>query len=203
MTGNRARKAAWIGATIAAALSLGALQAQAEQTPERKLAPIDWPKAEADAAARRPVPIESGQSPRGVLLQFSPAQLARAGDLEIPLLMPKSLLDMNRRNQLDVPLTLESDKTNYSSEAQLAPRSYLVSGTRVVFEIKGGVKAAPPATDDVYVEIADWGVEATFERYGAMYSISIYCAQPQTDPECTQEDRVRELAAEMVLATKN
>ncbi len=135
-------------------------------------------------------------------MQFGPAQLARAEGLEIPLLMPKSLLAANRRNQLDEPLTLDSDENYYSSEAKLAPRSYLVSGTRVVFEIKGGVKPEPTVSE-ISVELAEWGVEATFERYGAMYSISIYCARPQEDPECTDEARVRELADDMVLATKN
>lgn len=197
-----------LGAALAAAvltLSIAAgaapARAQSEQAPDRKLAPIDWPEAEADAARRPPEKIQAGRAPAGVLLQFSPAQLARAEGLEIPLLMPKSLLEANRLNQLDEPLTLDSDVNNYTSEAKLAPRSYLVSGTRVVFEIKGGVKP-DPTQSEVSVEVAEWGVEATFERYGALYSISVYCARPQEDPECAKEDKVRALASEMVLATE-
>lgn len=192
-----------LSAALAGALAfvaLGVSEAGAQQEPERKLAPIDWPKAEADAARRGVEPLEAGRERAGIFLHFSPAQLARAENLNIPLLMPKSLIQANRRNQLDEPLTLISDETNYSSEAKLAPRNYVVSGTQVVFEIPGGVKPVE-APSDVYVEFADWGIEATFERYGALYSIAIYCAAPQSDPECTQEDKVRALAGEMVLAT--
>lgn len=190
---------------VVAAAGLGGMGAplaiaQQQQAPERSLSEIDWPDAEADAIRDGTEPILPGRADAR-RLQFSARQLQDASDLTIPLLMPRSLLESNRRNQLDEPLSLESALNDYSAEAKLAPRSYLVQGTRVVFETASAVPADPvPA--DVYVEKTLYGVEATFERYGAVYSITIFCADPEGDPECAEEARVRGLVSDMTLATQ-
>lgn len=198
--GNEMRRVRALGAVLAsfgAAVILDGAPARAqssEQGTTRTLAPIDWPTVQRDAAAAG---VEGVRPGGGGLVSFEGSGRASADNLQIPVLLPRSLIDAGRLNQLDAPLELLARTNDYSAEARAAPRSYLIQGTRVIFEIDG--EAPPPQNDPgpVNIEQTAYGIEASFARYGVMYSITIHCALPSADPQCNNDARIRELAAEM------
>lgn len=189
------RQLVLISAAGAAALLAAGAVAQTTGVTTRTLSTIDWPRAEEDASAAG---LASARPSSGLGLQsFGGARAAGATNLQIPLLMPQSIVDASSDGLLEAPLELIARTNDYSAEARWNGRSYQIDGTRVVFEL-ADAPGEPEAPDsDVFVEVSDYGVNASFERYGANYSITIYCDEPLSDPECASEDRVRELAAEM------
>lgn len=157
---------------------------------------IDWEQVRRDAEAQG---LDTGDPREGLGFTSFEGVGGDASELRIPVLLPSSLIEAGRLNQLDEPLQLTASVNTYSAEAVDAPRSYLITGTRIVFD---GVAPAEgqQTSGELFVEISVYGVEASFERYGAVYSITIFCADPRTDPECTEEDTARRLASEMILA---
>lgn len=190
------RAALGLSAAIAAAAALAA-PASAQE-----LSTIDWEAVDRDARAQG---LESGRPSRSVGFTSFEGVGDSADNLTIPVLLPQPLIEAGRRNQLDQPLELLAGVNNYSAEAQNAPRSYLVQGTRVFFESvpavgDEGADDPAPATQEVVLTRTLYGVEASFERYGAVYSVTIFCADPARDPECAEDSTIRFLAAQMILA---
>ena len=46
----------------------------------------------------------------------------------------------------------------------------------------------------------EFGLELSFNRYGAAYSVSVECAEPDTDTRCIGQDYVRQVAASLLIA---
>lgn len=204
--GRRRGIAAIAGAAAAGALAAAALAPSLAQDggaeATRGVSTIDWEAARRDAQAQgldSPRPERAGRSG---LLSFGGGAESSARQLLIPLLLPASLTAASRAGETDAPMALTARVDDYSAEVKDTPRSYLIVGQRVFFETEGA--GAPPAEpqapvdeDAMFVEQLEYGVELSFERYNAVYSITILCSLPRVDPECAREDRVRELAREM------
>jgi hypothetical protein len=62
----------------------------------------------------------------------------------------------------------------------------------------GGLGAVIPP-DGVVVEASEAGIDADFTRFGAAYSISLQCEDPDGDPRCKDEAYVRRLIGRMTL----
>lgn len=195
-------KAGVAAALIALAGGLSAIfgdQAETQTTaptPRPGTLEVDWGEAERDGAS-------TGRSARPQETETVDAVTggdAAAVELEMPLLMPTSLIEAGRAGQLDQPLKLISEKLYYSAEAKAAPRSYLIQGTRYVFDVdevdEVGAEIDPTQAS---IENLEYGIEATFQKYGVVYSVSIFCADPNNDPQCSEEDTVRRLVSEMTL----
>lgn len=158
---------------------------------------VDWGRAEQDAEAAG---LESSRALESTMIDDVTAGRADADDLLLPLLFPSSLIEAERLGQLDEPLLVNADRFAYSAEARAAPRSYLVQGSRFIFVVDEIDYEAPaPTAEDIFVEQLIDGVEASFERYGVLYSVAIFCADPIGDPQCVSDETVRRLAAEMAL----
>lgn len=184
-------------AAIAAAVSFSATPSYAQElVPSGQLGEIDWEAVERDAAAAG---LESGRPQRSDGLTTFEDGGAAAANLTIPVLLPSSLVAAGRLNQLDQPLELIASRNAYSAEAANAPRSYVVQGTRVFFE-DDGAAIDEQAAADLSINRLEYGVEVSFERYGAVYTVTIFCADPVRDPECAGDTRIRQLASEMSLA---
>lgn len=170
-----------------------------EKTVTRTLNPIDWPRVQTQALEAG---VE-GVGPGGGLARFEGSSGRSADNLQIPVLLPSSLIAAHEEDRLDQPMELLARTNDYSAEAKLAPRSYLIQGTRFVFEApEGAAEPAPQVQaaeveDPISIEQNEYGIAASFERYGAIYTIEIFCALPSADVECNEETRVRELVAEM------
>lgn len=187
----------------AAFIALGAVcAAQAQQenaapTLRPAIAAVNWEEADQDAQA---LGITDARPASSRTIVAATGGRATAEGLWMPLLLPQSLIDAGRLGQLDEPLRLNAATFNYTAEAKAAPRSYLVQGTRYIFEIDDVTfEEEPTAIGDIFVERLEYGIEASFERYGVMYSITIFCADPAGDEECAEEAMVRRLASEMAL----
>lgn len=180
----------------AAALAMVGTPGLADEPPPGDLSPIDWNSVEQDAEREG---VYTARPQEGATLSTFEGGGAAFSGLSIPVLLPASLIEAGQLNQLDEPLALVARRHDYSAEAKIAPRSYQITGTRFVFDAPEGGEPSDAASE-VFVEGAVYGIEASFERYGAFYTITIYCADPGRDPVCTEETRVRELAAEMAIA---
>lgn len=196
-----------LAAAAAFAWSLDIAEAQGDaQTPQeeqgvtRTLSPIDWPRVQSEAAEAGAPNVAPGG---GGLASFEGSGRNSADNLQLPVLLPSSLIAANEAGELDEPLELLARTNDFSAEAKRGPRSYLIQGTRYVFQApEGAAEPAPEvqaeeASDPVTVEKSEYGISATFQRYGAVYTIEIFCALPPADAECNDEAKVRELAAEM------
>ncbi|MCI4663701.1 MAG: hypothetical protein MRY74_03165 [Neomegalonema sp.] len=197
-------KAGLVGAVAALGLLAWAVmgdRAETQETtpqpiPKPKIGAVDWEAAKRDGAkiGRKADPKESefaGAVTRGDAKSFK---------LEMPLLLPTSLVAAGKEGQLDQPLNITAEKYQYSAGAKAAPRSYLIQGTRFIFEVASIPDDEKPLEPgDIAVEKLEYGIEASFPRYGVMYSIAIFCDDPVGDAHCAKEDEVRRLAAEMEL----
>jgi len=54
--------------------------------------------------------------------------------------------------------------------------------------------------DALRVSATEFGQVASFNRYGAAYSVTLECDDPQTDPRCADDVLVRRLARSLVIA---
>lgn len=178
-----------------------AVAQDAAPTVERGLSDVDWDKVREDVmrlGAFGAVPA-SGRGAIG----FS--DLERTGDsTNVPVLLPKSLVRRSRLNTMAEPVRLSLKENRYSATCRTDSRSYLVQGTRIVFS--NDATAAIPTTlnDDLpsalanaLVDETDYGVELSFELYGVVYSVGVFCDDPTTDAACQSDGLARSLAAEM------
>lgn len=186
-----------LGLSLGAAAGLPALgQTQATEETEtvtRSLSRIDWRAVQRDAAAEG---VEN-VGPGGGLVSFEGSGRSSADNLQIPVLLPSSLLEARDAGALDEPMELLARTNDYSAEAKQSPRRYYITGTRVFFEAPPEGDVLRPVSDEIFVEASDYGVTASFERYGVAYTVEIECALPTADPECIGEQKVRQLASEM------
>lgn len=88
-----------------------------------------------------------------------------------------------------------------------------ISGDGLVIEIFGTRLAhavAPDALsarqlratgpDELRVSATEFGQVADFNRYGAAYTVTLECDNPQSDPRCADDQLVRRLARSLVIA---
>ncbi|MEL6980637.1 MAG: hypothetical protein AAGM38_18495, partial [Pseudomonadota bacterium] len=185
-----------LAALILAAPVGASAQTQATEETEtvtRSLSRIDWRAVQRDAA-------EAGVdnvAPGGGLASFEGTGRSTADNLQIPVLLPSSLLAARDAGALDEPFELLARTNDYSAEAKQSPRRYYITGTRVFFESPPGGDALASTSEELLVETSLYGISASFERYGVAYTVEIECDLPTADPECIGEQKVRRLVAEM------
>lgn len=64
---------------------------------------------------------------------------------------------------------------------------------------RGGFRSLFPA-DGVIIGNTEVGIDADFQRYGAVYGISVDCDDFESDPRCTSEDFIRGLMSRLAVA---
>ncbi len=66
--------------------------------------------------------------------------------------------------------------------------------------LKGGLQSRIPA-DGIVIEQTEGGLDASFIRFGAAYSIALECANTLGDPRCTDPAYVRQVIARLMVVT--
>lgn len=144
---------------------------------------IDWDAARRDAAA---------VTSRAALPVNRPAAILE--EIPLPVLLP-ALAELVLSREGGAPGVLLFTR----------PGSYTASFRidRVGLELTGMARAAlghdagggvPAAT------LTEAGQDASFSRYGAGYTLSIRCSDPQADPRCTDADFARYIVDNLVVA---
>ena len=66
--------------------------------------------------------------------------------------------------------------------------------------LKGGLQSRVPA-DGIVIEQTEGGLDASFIRFGAAYSISLECANTLGDPRCNNTAYIRQVIARLMVVT--
>jgi hypothetical protein len=166
-----------------------------------RLYPIDWAQVIADAREQQTGPFANqsftagpNQGPR-LPTPLNPDRAGLAANSRLPILLPPlELLDMGETP----PFFLFPAENFYT--ASFTGEGFLVEifGTRVAH-------AEPPTPlsarrlrvrdgEGFQATRTEYGLELNFNRYGAAYSITIECDDPDGDSHCFDEAYVRGLA---------
>ena len=170
------------------------------QSPNRVA--INWDEAIADARA------QAGQNftatSRQTFLQpVRPANRAAAGivSTRLPVLLPTlSALGLEDAPQV----MLFPNEDFYTASMQGNGLLVEVFGTRLInLTVAPGARSVrnllASDNDGFRVERTEYGRELSFNRYGAAYTITIECDEPQTDPRCSEAEFGRNLARSLLI----
>tara|TARA_R110002124_G_scaffold60436_2_gene165704 strand:+ start:3282 stop:3959 length:678 start_codon:yes stop_codon:yes gene_type:complete len=164
---------------------------------------INWDQAQADA--RRQGAVNSAPVAAARLAPEMPRpsnrEAAEVANTRLPVLVP----NMAVLNASPPPTVLLFPRPDFYTLS--------ISGDGLVIEIFGTRLAhavAPDAItarqlratgpDALRVSATEYGQVADFNRYGAAYSVTLECDNPQGDPRCADDVLVRRLARSLVIA---
>lgn len=173
--------------------------------PERpRIMPINWTQVQVDL--RQQSAFVTGELTTATrLVQRFPRpaneEASQAANSNLPVLLP----------------SLEALDLGASPRALLFPRenfyTFSVRGPRILIEVFGTRLAHTEAPDPASlrrllargpsgfdITRTEYGVEVNFSRYGAAYTVTVECDNPETDPRCTQPDYARRIAETLVIA---
>jgi hypothetical protein len=217
----------WGTSIIAAAAASLALTASAQQAtpfaPNSLTAATQAQPAQSEGTVRRPgrfvrAPLREarllavdmqgarGQSrspinQRGRLinLKFIATQKVLIDQITIPVLLPSEPL-------LAEHLRIFPNAAHYAVSSSSPGMSFHMTGHGRAFDLmpaavrrlpRADLRARIPA-DGVVIEHTEFGLDASFNRFGAAYSISLECADP-ADPRCTSDVFVRGLISRLMV----
>jgi hypothetical protein len=156
---------------------------------------IDWMAAMRDAA------LSENQRRLHEAGAFLAANQGAIDTLAVPVLLPADPTQLK-----GAKLFVHGDFYTLSySEPGL---SVMLSGYARAFPLSDGAAAMLPAgglrtrlpPDGVLIAPGETGVDADFQRYGAVYGLALECADFEGDPRCKDETYVRGLIAATLLA---
>ncbi|WP_300530310.1 hypothetical protein [Maricaulis sp.] len=178
--------------------TLATLQPARTATPDNpRIMPIDWDQVRADVRAQNARDANFTATAR--LVQRFPQpqndQAIQANSTRLPVLMPSR----TSLGLAEEPVVLLFPQEDFFTISITGPDILIeVFGTRLAH-----ARAPDPVTlrrlrtsdgDGLRITRTEYGAEANFSRYGAAYSVTVECDNPETDPRCTQADYVRGLA---------
>lgn len=177
------------------AVAVAATAGPPSTSPARSRAlPIDWPAA--NKQARVPV---NGRGQR-VNLRFIAANRAAIDQVTIPVLLPGD-------PDLAPALRIFPNGAFYTVSSSSGGMSFVLTGAGRAFPLAPGTAKALPGgelssripTDGVVIEPTEAGIDASFGRYGATYSIALECAQSHADPRCKDDGYLRGVMARLMV----
>lgn len=196
------RAARTLNAQLANRVStVSALQPARRATPDnpRRVA-IDWDQVRADVRAQTARDANFTATARLVQRFPQPSNdaAAQANQTRLPVLMP-SRASLALAEEPVVLLFPQRDFFTIS-----------ITGSDILIEVFGTRLAHAETPDPVslrrlrnrdadglQINRTEYGVEVNFGRYGAAYSVTVECHNPETDPRCTQPDYARGLALDL------
>lgn len=154
-------------------------------TIQQNAAPIDWERANADAAAN-----DTATTSNDVKLQRS-----STNQMVVPLMLPPdsiTLSDALPAAQTLAPAQLITDQRGYSAVIQAETFTILIDASNQTFvtDEQNGV-TAQTNFDSEYQQIENGG-QITIGRYGALYAVQLLCLQ-DAQTSCISERMVREV----------
>ena len=195
------------GALLTVVAGAGALAIAASAQQQRQLAAAVAPPSPAQS---RPMAIDwgaaqkearSGVTERGRALnaKFIAANRAEIAKVAIPVLLPGD-------PDLAQNLRIFGNGAYYTASTSSNGMSCVLTGSGRAFPLSPRtVRALPRAgladripADGVAIEGTEGGLDASFSRFGASYSISLECRTP-TDPRCNDQSYVRGVIARLTV----
>jgi hypothetical protein len=195
------------GALLTVVAGMGALALAASAQQQRSLSAVIAPPSPAQS---RPVAIDwaaaqkqaqSGVTERGRALnaKFIAANRAEIAKIAIPVLLPGD-------PDLAQGLRIFGNGAYYTASSSSNGMSFVLTGSGRAFPLSPRtVRALPGAglagripADGISVEGTEAGLDASFGRFGASYSISLECRTP-TDPRCNDQGYVRGVIARLTV----
>jgi hypothetical protein len=146
-------------------------------------APIDWDSARRDAQGR------PGGPARRLIDTFAAANNAKIAAVSIPVLLPGDA-------DLLQDLEIFPNGAFYSASSSSRGMGLLITGSGRSLAAAAG--HSPPQGIDI--ERSESGVEASFLRYGASYSVGVDCRRPE-DERCSGPSYLRGLVSRLVVLT--
>lgn len=188
-------------------LNQASLQRQPATQPASPEAPrtvvINWDQAQADARRQGATNNQSVTAARVAPEMPRPSnrEAGEVANTRLPVLVP----NMGILSASPPPTVLLFPRTDFYTLS--------ISGDGLIIEVFGTRLAhavAPDALtarqlratgpDALRVSATEFGQVASFNRYGAAYSVTLECDNPQTDPRCADDVLVRRLARSLVIA---
>lgn len=198
-------KGAWV---IAAASLFGvAHSASAQSRPTNTL--VRAPPA--NPAQSQPLPVDraaagrQANSPvnargRTVDGKFISANAAAINSVQIPVLLPGD-------PDLAANLRIFPNGAFYTVSSKSNGMAFVLTGAGRAFplppgaakDLPGGTLAGRIPADGIVIDGSEAGINASFNRFGAAYSISLECASPESDSRCTQPAYIRGVIARLTV----
>jgi len=154
-------------------------------------------------AQSQPLPIDraaagrvanSAVNTRGRTLnaKFISGNAAAINSVQIPVLLPGD-------PDLAANLRIFPNGPFYTVSSKSSGMSFVLMGSGRAFPIAPGTAKGLPGgnlagripADGIVIDGSEAGISASFNRFGASYSISLECASPAADPRCTSSAYIR------------
>lgn len=137
---------------------------------------------------------------RGAVAGFISANAGAINQVQIPVLLPGE-------PDLAASLRIFPNGAFYTVSSKSNGMSFVLTGAGRAFPLSPQTARALPGgdlrsripPDGIVIDGAEGGMDASFSRFGASYSISLECAQPETDTRCTNPAYVRGVIARLVV----
>ncbi|WP_417482757.1 hypothetical protein [Maricaulis sp.] len=189
-----------------AQLSQASLQRQPTAEPASpgspRTMPIDWDQARADARRQANIGAEIAATRLAPALpRPSNRQAAQVANTRLPVLVP----NMASLSSSPEPTVLLFPQPDFYTLSIMGDGLVIeVFGTRLAHAVAPDALTARQlrATDPDALRISatEYGQVADFNRYGAAYTVTLECDNPQSDPRCADDVLVRRLARSLVIA---
>ncbi len=147
---------------------------------------IDW----GTAGRLRQSPVN--ERGRGVNAKFITANRAAIDQVQIPVLLPGD-------PDLAANLRFFPNGAFYAVSSRTTGMAFLLTGAGKAFPVPPGTARGLPGgslagripADGILIEHGESGVDASFSRFGAAYSISLACDNPAADPRCAGDAYIK------------
>ena len=150
--------------------------------------PLPVDQAAAGRLAKSPVNARG----RTVDASFISANAPAINSVQIPVLLPGDPdLAPNLRIFPNGPFYTVSSKSNGMSFVLTGAGRAFPLSPAAAKNLPGGTLASRIPPDGIVIDGSEAGLNASFNRFGASYSISLECASPLADPRCTNPAYIR------------
>ncbi len=155
---------------------------------------VDW------TAVRRLANAPVNQRGQAVNAKFIAANRGGINSVTIPVLLPGE-------PDLAPGLRFFPNGDFYTVSSSSNGMSFVLSGAGRAFPLppatarglpNGSLKSRIPA-DGIVIEQTEAGIDASFNRYGAAYSIALECAKSHDDPRCKDAVYLRGVISRLVV----
>lgn len=141
---------------------------------------VDWPAANKDAAAARSLATRPPNSGGG---EVDPSIFSAT---RLPVLLPSE--------PAFISYQASADKNSYDVQFQIQDATLLVSGDRYFQYLQSEINADGLSSSTKPQFLNSFGIgQLLFTRYGANYSLSLECSDPQNDSRCIAPEYLNQL----------
>jgi hypothetical protein len=163
-------------------------------TPADTALVIDW--ATAGKETRGDAAIKGAR----LNARFIAANRGEIDKITIPVLLPGE-------PDLADNLRIFANGVHYTATSRSRDMSFVLTGHGRAFSVSREAGRALPGGDlkvriphdGLVIQGGEGGVDASFNRYGASYSISLECAKPETDMRCNGDAYIRSVISRLMV----